>query len=182
LILRDRMLAMAGPRVCWVQSGGGPLVVIAYESLGAWRGVNELPESSETDYDRARAVHGELGSIACGDGFALVLGDAPHQTTWLSGKLVRWVYAESEQDAVSAVASATSIEPEPTTVRFVTGSSGRCVLFDAAEPGSDIQGDELVIELEPGDYLVDSATIEPDRNTKLVLHRFRPQTEGRDSF
>src|SRR5438045_3924433 len=76
-----------------------------------------VPNSPATDYDRLRDICDAvdyLGVVSVGDGKGLVLTGTPVQTTawWSSpstgdnedissgGALVRWIYAENEEDIV----------------------------------------------------------------------------------
>jgi hypothetical protein len=45
------------------------------------------------------------------------------------------------------------------------------VLFDAAHAGTDLPATSLRITLPPGEYAVDTLTLQPDVNTTLMLHR-----------
>src|SRR5438128_2525114 len=94
-----------GPRrLRWVQSLGGPLVVLPARHLAAWGGC--VRPRSATDYDRACGVYGYQGVIPAGAGEALVIGDMPLLTApcRLAGirYLVRWLYAPSEAELLAA--------------------------------------------------------------------------------
>ena len=106
-------------RITWVESGGGPLIVIPVEIAHLWRGDGGLglPDGDlsmvwetvrkHTDYGRACGVDDYLGVLAVGPGECLVLGDEPLATTFLPNKdgglIVRWVHAECEEDVVRAI-------------------------------------------------------------------------------
>ncbi|MFF8029244.1 Imm21 family immunity protein [Streptomyces sp. NPDC007896] len=69
------MVRYADPgAVEWIESGGGPLIVIPEASLSAWRGAGG---DDWEDYDRACDVDGHVGLIAVGQSRALVLGFDP---------------------------------------------------------------------------------------------------------
>ncbi|MGW1208054.1 Imm21 family immunity protein [Streptomyces sp. NPDC002499] len=68
----------------WVESMGGPLIVIPVSALAAWRGCTETgvmagDASAADDYDRACAVDDLAGVITVGENGAqaLVLADEP---------------------------------------------------------------------------------------------------------
>ena len=73
-------------RITWVNSGGGPLIVIPVEVAHLWRGDGGLgcPMGTcrwsgrrvlkHTDYGRACGVDDYLGVLAVGPGECLVLG------------------------------------------------------------------------------------------------------------
>jgi hypothetical protein len=97
----------------WIESNGGPLVVLPRALLAAWRGTDDPlpgeaieatfrwnPGGVATDYDRACDVRDYAGVIAVGSGEALVLADEPLPTTWLPGHrggvFVRWRFGPDE--------------------------------------------------------------------------------------
>src|SRR5215203_1744748 len=104
----------------WLESGGGPLLLIPGEYLSLWEGIDpptdgrqivaksrwNADNAAATDHDRACDVADYLGLIDIGDGNGLILGDEPLPTAWLpdeiafGGILVRWVHAESEQEVL----------------------------------------------------------------------------------
>src|SRR5689334_17973405 len=90
----------------WVESAGGPLIVVPLELAQSWRGIEAVPGDPVTDYDRACDVDDYLGVLEVGPGRGLVLGDEPMRTAFVpsadGGILVRWGYAPSE-DAVLRV-------------------------------------------------------------------------------
>ena len=140
-------------RITWVNSGGGPLIVIPVEIAHLWRGdgglglpVGDLSMVWETvlkhtDYGRACGVDDYLGVLAVGPGECLVLGDEPLATTFLpkkdGGLIVRWVHAECEEDVVRAIQVVPENAWEPTPHIFHVGSGG-LLLFDSACPGEEL--------------------------------------------
>lgn len=188
-----------GWRWIWMQSTGGPLLLVLGEHLLAWGGIEPPadgrhieakfrwggPDEPATDYDRACDVAGYLGLLDIGAGQGLVLGDEPLGTAWrasaasgggngtgdMGGTLIRWVYADSEADVIDAV------ERVPETAWVDDGlvlSVGRepLYLLDAACDASVLEGgDYLVIHLPVGDYAIATAEYEPDSHTCLLLHR-----------
>src|SRR5215510_13183631 len=113
----------------WINSAGGPLLLVSGEYLPFWGGVAPPPDerlieatfrwmgpgTPATDYDRACDVQGYLGLLDIGAGHGLVLGDAPDATAWqafatfgdgeevMGGILIRCVYANSDADVRAAV-------------------------------------------------------------------------------
>ena len=79
-------LAMA-----WIESAGGPLVVLPRSLRSAWMGV------AADDYDAACSVDGYLGLLRRPWGDALVLGDEPLRTSVVQRHdglaIVRWRFA-----------------------------------------------------------------------------------------
>jgi len=138
------------------------------------------PGGKPTDYDRACRIDGWLGVIAVGATQGLVLGDEPMQTAWVppcteaGGMMVRWVFAESEDEVVEWLGKIPDaiFRPEclfrverPTLLLFDSGLAGRNVKSRPEE--------YLSIELEPGLYEIETAIYEPDERTCMVVHRFK---------
>ncbi|MBX3444953.1 MAG: hypothetical protein KF774_21310, partial [Planctomyces sp.] len=94
----------------WIESGGGPLILIPAKALADWKGDSQDDESDceFTDYGRACQVRGLVGVIDCGPRQAVVIGDAPCATTWLplgysGGLIAKWTYAPSDDEADAAL-------------------------------------------------------------------------------
>ncbi|MEV0522285.1 Imm21 family immunity protein [Streptomyces sp. NPDC050439] len=133
----------------WVESMGGPLIVVPVSALSMWHGCTEAGEvlgdpGIADDYDRACAVDGYAEVLPVdGDGAsALVLGDGPAMTCYLPEPkaLVRWFGADSEAGLLSA---AGQVMEHPGTEREDCGvweTSGPTVLMDSA-----VSGDELAM-------------------------------------
>lgn len=136
-----------------------------------WSGIEGPPPN---DYDRACAVTGYLGKIPVGYGEALVLGQEPLRTTWISrssneGFLIRWVYAEDEASVFRSLERLPQNVDclERLTISFGTREQ---VLFDASCPGGSLE-DRLSLSLTPGQYEVTAVLYRPDEETALLLHR-----------
>ena len=180
----------------WVATGGGPLIVVPVEIAHHWRGDEMIwPPTGNletiweavrksSDYDRACGVEGYLGVLAVGPGTCLILGDEPMQTAFIpatgGGLLVRWMYAEGEEEVLRAVESAPEAIWQPTPYRLRVGRGG-LLLFDSVFPGDglpSICGDGanvpwLKVPVSRGTYEVDTADYVPDEETHLILHRLR---------
>ncbi len=166
----------------WVESAGGPLVVIPLELARSWRGIEALPGDSVTDYDRACDVDDYLGVLEVGLGRGLVLGDEPMRTAFIpsgdGGILVRWGYAPSEEAVVRAIGDVGESIWSPIGHRLRVGTDG-AIMFDAAcprgeEPGKRRPGEcraALDVPLAAGSYRVETADYRPNDETWLILHR-----------
>ncbi len=78
----------------WMESGGGPLLLVPGEYLPFWGGIDPPTDGRQivahfryggddapaTDYDRACDVDDYLGVIEVGSGCGVVLGDEPLPT------------------------------------------------------------------------------------------------------
>ncbi|MFJ5719432.1 immunity 21 family protein [Streptomyces sp. NPDC093149] len=131
----------------WVESMGGPLIVIPVSALNAWRGCTEGGMITgdgidPDDYDRACAVDDLAGAIAVGqDGAqALVLGDKPATTCYMSEHhtFLRWLAADSE---TGLKAAAEAVLADPATQWEECGTwitNGPAALMDSAEAGAEL--------------------------------------------
>ncbi|KUN25533.1 hypothetical protein AQJ23_16365 [Streptomyces antibioticus] len=131
----------------WVESMGGPLIVIPVSALAAWRGCTESgvmtgDATAPDDYDRACAVDDLAGVIAVGeDGAqALVLADEPATSCYLPDRraFLRWLAADSE---AGLKAAAEAVLEDPATEWEECGTwvlDGPAVLMDSAEAGSEL--------------------------------------------
>ncbi|MBF5033014.1 immunity 21 family protein [Micromonospora sp. ANENR4] len=163
----------------WVSSAGGPLLVAPQSALSLWSGADSTdgPVESWGDYGRACAIDGYVGVVAVGQRQALVLGDEPAMTTYLSSErlFLRWAPAYEEDDLVSAARRAVRDVVDWDAyedVRWVV--NGPVVLFDSAWPGAELEPDNhLVIDLCPGEYRV-RATYRADGDTWMVLVQLQP--------
>lgn len=170
-------------RVRWIDSGGGPLILLAEELLSSWRGIEGWRDHRDaldhSNYARAcRAAENWLGLIGCGGGKALILGGEPGQVAWLpnigraGGALVQWVYADNENDlltnAVGPVVRNALNAPSIEKAELLTGPSGVMRLFDSAQSGDDIHGASQMLALEPGQYLVRAAYVKAARFAMVV--------------
>lgn len=158
----------------WIESLGGPLLLLHDAILAAWRGSDHDADDG-TDYDRACEVAGSLGVIPVGDGEGLVLGDEPLSTCWVprdrTSFVARWMYAENvaSVDAWLASVDPDSLEVVDPVVAFRL--PGPCSLFDAVWPGAEVE-ESLPVLLSPGRYRVGTCHFQPDEHTHLVLHPF----------
>ncbi|MGW0149962.1 Imm21 family immunity protein [Streptomyces sp. NPDC004822] len=131
----------------WVESMGGPLIVVPVSALAAWRGCTESgvmvgDATAPDDYDRACAVDDRAGVITVGENGAqaLVLADEPATSCYLpEGRaFLRWLAADSE---AGLRAGADAVLADPATVWEECGtwvSDGPAVLMDSDEAGSEL--------------------------------------------
>jgi hypothetical protein len=68
----------------WINSGGGPLICGEKHVAARWFGLHGLSTQSRysNDYERACATNELLEKIVCGDGYVMVLGDEPLQSSF----------------------------------------------------------------------------------------------------
>ena len=157
-------------QIQWINSAGGPLLLVAQEDLESWHGIEN------DDYDRACAVDDYVGMIPVGGGPGLVLGDEPMQTAWValtasSGLLVRWMWADSEQAVIDSLPAIPEEAWQATGINFPS-ETGNFILIDSGAPGQKVR-EYLRFTLEPGDYIVETAEYSPQKSLRLVVHRIR---------
>ncbi|MFF5392909.1 Imm21 family immunity protein [Streptomyces sp. NPDC013012] len=137
----------SAPSTVWVESLGGPLIVIPVSALTSWGGCTESglmagDATAPDDYDRACTVD-ELAGVIPLDEYgaqALVLADEPATSCYLPQHqaFLRWLAADSEAGLRAAADAALA---DPATVWEECGtwaSDGPAVLMDSAEAGSDL--------------------------------------------
>ncbi|MGW1539197.1 Imm21 family immunity protein [Streptomyces sp. NPDC002309] len=132
----------------WVESMGGPLIVVPVSVLHQWSGCTEDGiivggTDQPDDYDRACAVEECVEVISLGDAesaTALVLGDEPATTCYLPEQraFVRWLGANSEAELVAAAGAVLSDEATLWEECGVWETDGPAVLMDSAEAGEDL--------------------------------------------
>ena len=162
-------------RLEWVESAGGPLILVARAQLRAWGGADH-PEKGPTDYARAASIGGNAGSIPVGGADALVLCGEPLPTAWWqpdmlsAGMFVRWIAAYRELDILRTLSQIPDDAFQPSAVKLSLRQS-EYLLFDAAMPGDDILTPSAAVTIEPGDYRVDTTEAVGPNRAELMIHR-----------
>ncbi|WP_245173249.1 Imm21 family immunity protein [Streptomyces aureus] len=171
----------------WVESEGGPLVVVPVSALAAWRGctLSEV-DIVYDDCDRACAVAGLAGVIAVGThgAQALVLGDEPAVSCYLPEQRVflRWLAASSD---AAIKAGALGVLAAPDTPWEECGTwvvDGPAVLISAAEAGAALNirdhwgrlPDQAPVPLPAGRWRVRAVHAQADRHTWVGLVQLLP--------
>lgn len=161
----------------WIESTGGPLVLVAASACAEWTGVGpSTVERGTTDYARSCAVDDEIGVLSLGKVQALVIGDEPDSTALLPAEgalfVLRWKWAPSEEALVSALVGALEHLPFEECGSFRT-EPGRHVLFDSACPGA--HPDAMIgVDLGAAEYVLGTASFQPSPDIGVLIHRLRP--------
>jgi HAD superfamily hydrolase (TIGR01549 family) len=164
----------------WVESAGGPLILVPSSALPKWRGApfDFDPGDLDTwgDYGRACQIDGYAGVLDAGDDQALVLGDEPASTTYLPDQrlFVRWIYANSEADLIRLIPNAVETADWEDAGTWTTSGPGQ--LFDSTLAGDELEHEpHLKVDLAPGTYLIRTAYVEPEDRTAMVLVQLAEQ-------
>lgn len=164
-----------GRRIEWLDSGGGPFVIIPTGSLPKWGGLRAA--GAPNDFDRACDIPDYLGTIPFDAAHALVLGDDPFPTTFVGapafggGYVIRMLWGDDLDEASRAVHKIGSSAWTTESVVFDAGA-GTLVLFDAAHAGTEAP-QHVHVALGPGRYSVASADWESEEMC-LLVHRLVP--------
>jgi hypothetical protein len=160
----------------WIQSGGGPLVLVAEADLPRWFGGDAVAGESLTDYDHACAVAEYIQPITVRDISVVVIGEEPDATsvTVFDGLTywVRWRWAPNEDEVWEALSAANLAALDWKAEGEFEASAERYRLFDSAFPGAESK-EFRVVAFEAGRYVIETAVFEPSGEINLMLHRFR---------
>lgn len=178
----------------WIESTGGPLIMITDKSFPLWSGTlkrtsylankfeeaDDFMDPDETDYGKACEVQDYLGEVDIGNEFALVLGDEPLLTTALKTRdgsfiLARWIYADDSLfvENTLKVLEIDKINHWELGLTFSISSDIQ-YLFDSASNSRLLsEGEEkLLLNIAKGSYEIWTSVYEPNAKTKLLIHRF----------
>jgi hypothetical protein len=182
-------------RLKWIDSAGGPLILISDKSYNLWSGIlkrssyldSKIEETDnflnpdETDYGKACLVKDYLGVVNIGEDTALVLGDEPLLTTIfhsLDGRVViaRKSYSENEEfvDSNLKTIDLKLIDNWEFALTLIL-SGDKQYLFDSACSASMLDkgnNECLSMNIKQGDYKIWTSIYEPDDKTKLIIHKF----------
>ncbi|MFJ9539180.1 Imm21 family immunity protein [Streptomyces sp. NPDC101225] len=175
----------------WVESMGGPLIVVPVSALAAWHGCTEAgvmagDATAPDDYDRACAVDDLAGVITVGENGAqaLVLADEPATSCFLPEHRVflRRLAADSEAE-LKAAARAVLADPATEWEECGTWSSdGPATLMDSAESGSTLGTEypgggmpsQASVSLRSGRWRVRATHTKVDEETWVGLVQILP--------
>jgi hypothetical protein len=181
-------------RLIWIESDGGPLVLLGENHLNVWSGIfnkslytkgiveeaKDFMDAQEADYGKACLVDDYIGMIELEDGIALVFGEEPMPTTILYSSpneavFARWYYGETDSETLLLALNFATIKNWEfiLNVNFVSNMQ---YLFDAAFDGRGLKNkkentDFLQLHLNSGQYNVFSNKYEPNERTRFYLYR-----------
>lgn len=157
------MLGRSESGLAWMNSEGGPLLLVPGECFSSWGGICpptdgrqieatfrwDGADSPACDYDRACDVDGYLALLEIGAGQGLVLGDMPMTTRWqprvfsdsesagMGGILIRCLYANSDADVMAAVEHVPEAAWVDDGITLVVGQAP-LYLMDSATPADEL--------------------------------------------
>nr|BFD95802.1 hypothetical protein KitaXyl93_71620 [Kitasatospora sp. Xyl93] len=182
----------------WVESMGGPMVVVPLSALQHWGGCTEgdvvTGDSDQPDdYDRACEVEGlaeAIGLRGHSDASALVLGDEPATTCYLPGPRVfmRWLAADSDAELLAATEAALDDPATPWEECGLWETDGPAVLMDSAEAGRNLgmpypdgSGEPEQVPVPPARGTLESPRVPEDRRRLPLDQRGPTPAAGRRS-
>lgn len=182
-------------RLKWIESAGGPFILISDKIVGLWSGIlnrnsflangNDTAEEAkdflnpdEADYGKACSIKERLGLVKVDNEDALILGGEPSNTTFFyslnTPVLARLSFANDRAFAENALLNLdlNSINDWEFALEIHL-TSDRHFLFDSAcSQGMLSEEDYLQINIKQGSYRLSTALCEPDNETQLILHKF----------
>ena len=153
----------------WLDDGN-LLILLPEPLLSEWRGIDS------DDYDRACAISNSwLNTIPVQRGQGLVLGGEPGMVlVTLSNEglpiLIRWVYAEDEDELVEFALQGKSVTKSETAITF-SNTFVEWRLFNAATNPSSDSPTMRPISLPFGQIRIETVYCESQKNAAIV-HRF----------
>jgi len=189
----DGMSVSSSASTDWVESMGGPLIVVPVSVLSAWHGCTESgvmagDATAPDDYDRACAVDDLAGVVPVGalGAQALVLADEPATSCYLPEHraFLRWLGASSE---AGLKAAAEAVLADSATVWEDCGtwvSDGPAVLMDSAVAGCDLgveypgggMPDEAPVPLPSGRWRVRATHTKAGGESRVGLVQLLPRS------
>jgi len=168
---------MATKELQYVETEGGPFVLLPLELKKSWKGIDE-DESNEDDDDEDDDDEDDddddgggeflstVGTLDVGSGQVLILGTAEVTTFYPTddgGVFVQRVGTEDDDEVIAAVDDALEGDAwEKSPIVFDAGK-GKLALFDAGYEYDDADEDEILeVKLAPGKYAVETGKADTD--------------------
>lgn len=153
----------------WLETTGGPFVVLPASRASSWRG------AETDDYSDACRVEDYAGVLQRPWGDVLVLGDEPMRTATVHRPdglvIVRWMYAPNAETLVHAALHLdVAHAPVAERVRFAP-VDGLHLVLDAADAGDLAETIDVRVP-EGATGIITHVVKDPGREVAFVLHRF----------
>lgn len=153
----------------WIESAGGPLVVVPRAVRGNWKGIDA------DDYKEACEVAEYLGLLTREWGPVLVLGDEPMRTAVVQRTegqaIVRWMYAPTEEQLMDAALKVDLNAQRPVEMLAVALRDEPHVIFDSGADGTNA----AVVEFAPppSTCMIRTYVIKDDATgVGMIMHHF----------
>ena len=172
----------------WIDTAGGPFLLLAERSLSSWRGTErwtfETHGDDASDYSRACEITDWIGSISFGEETGYVLGGDIGPISWITtdglegGYLVQWLGVDDEAEILPALHSKeledlfSSDQAERTRIQI--DEPGEVRIIQAAEIGDDLVAKSTLIKLRSGTYDATSVYLETT-SLMIVVRRLKLQ-------
>jgi hypothetical protein len=156
----------------WINSAGGPLVLIPRLALRSWQGA---AGGDGSDYMAAAAVSDYAGVIHRHGVDILVLNDEPLQTTAVAMDdallLVRWKYAPSESSVSASLRGIRGQLGLPCEQTYLASTEHEYVLLDAGAAGD---GATNYLDIGFCPHQVETHLWDPEIDIGLIVHLLKP--------
>ncbi|WP_063825953.1 Imm21 family immunity protein [Paraburkholderia caribensis] len=160
----------------WLNSTGGPLIVMEEARANLWSGTSGMPSGALSDYDIACKTADYAASLSVHGTDVLVLGDEPLQTMVATTAdirlIVRWKWADSDADVRSAIERFDFNAATPIERMNIRWSDTPLVMFDAADVFNAAEC--LRFSAWIGMNTVTTFIHEPTVSTSLLIHAIAP--------
>jgi hypothetical protein len=157
----------------WVESLGGPLILLPTEKMVNWFGDAGPRNSQVSHYGLACSVKDYCGTIQIGGAQAFVVADEPLPTTWVKtgkgGQLVRWIAAETEAELLETAGTIKKDEYLDSVIEYES-TVGPHSLFDSVYSGSEAK-ESITIEIQSNRTKI-ATYFAKTGNVWLVVHDF----------
>ncbi|MFC0397422.1 Imm21 family immunity protein [Paraburkholderia rhizosphaerae] len=152
----------------WINSSGGPLVVMEEAKALLWNGMSGNP----SDYDLACQSADYSNKLALHGTDVLVLGDEPLQTAVATSDsrllIVRWKWADSEADVLGAIEQIDVGMVNIVEKLTINWANQPLVVFDAVDTFHPSRC--LRFSAHSGASKVETFIYQPTSRTSLLVH------------
>ena len=157
----------------WIESSGGPLIVIEKHLAPLWSGTVGHP----SDFDLACTAVNHIEIVSTRNITAVVMGDEPLRTLVASSDdhtlIVRWRWAESEQDVMNALQHV-RLPDRYEEQLDISWPTGVLTIFDSATQYSEFEA--ISLATQPGKNKIETFTYSPNSETCLLIHKISNQS------
>lgn len=158
----------------WIESSGGPFVIIEKKFAPLWGGTNGYP----SDFDLACRTSNYIEEISTTYTTALILGDEPLRTLVAYSNdhnlIVRWRWATSEEDVLSKIQNICFPKKyeDRIDVNFCTDN---LEIFDSASTYAEAKS--INLKANAGKNTIKTFNYSPDPETSLLIHKISNATQ-----